>query len=84
MNHSADLATAIGVAPREPRTGAERAAAWLVGDTLSCVLHASLDHGVWIRPFRDLIYVMPPYISSPAEVEQIGAAMVAAAKASTS
>jgi len=39
MNHSADLATAIGVAPREPRTGAERAAAWLVGDTLSCVLH---------------------------------------------
>jgi SAM-dependent methyltransferase len=27
------------VAPPEPRTGAERAAAWLVGDTLSCVLH---------------------------------------------
>lgn len=45
---------------------------------------AALDLDVWIRPFRDLIYVMPPYISSPAEVEQIGAAMVAAAKASTS
>jgi SAM-dependent methyltransferase len=27
------------VAPPEPRTGAGRAAAWLVGDTLSCVLH---------------------------------------------
>jgi adenosylmethionine-8-amino-7-oxononanoate aminotransferase len=45
---------------------------------------AALDHGVWIRPFRDLIYVMPPYISSSAEVEQICAAMVAATKASTS
>ncbi len=33
------LGTAVGVAPPEPRTGAERAAAWLVGDTLSCVLH---------------------------------------------
>jgi SAM-dependent methyltransferase len=33
------LGTAIGVAAPEPRTGAGRAAAWLVGDTLSCVLH---------------------------------------------
>ena len=33
------LGAAVGVAPPEPRTGAERAAAWLVGDTLSCVLH---------------------------------------------
>lgn len=33
------VGTAVGVAPPEPRTGAERAAAWLVGDTLSCVLH---------------------------------------------
>ena len=33
------LGTAVGVAPLEPRTGAGRAAAWLVGDTLSCVLH---------------------------------------------
>lgn len=33
------LGTAVGVAPPEPRTGAGRAAAWLVGDALSCVLH---------------------------------------------
>lgn len=39
MNQDAALATAVGVAPPEPRTGAGRAAAWLVGDTLSCVLH---------------------------------------------
>lgn len=33
------IGTAVGVATQEPRTGAQRAAAWLVGDTLSCVLH---------------------------------------------
>lgn len=33
------LATAVGVAAAEPRTGAERSASWLVGDVLSCVLH---------------------------------------------
>jgi adenosylmethionine-8-amino-7-oxononanoate aminotransferase len=40
-----------------------------------------MDHGVWLRPFRNLIYTMPPYISSPAEVRQIIAAMLAAARA---
>jgi adenosylmethionine-8-amino-7-oxononanoate aminotransferase len=42
---------------------------------------AALAHGVWLRPFRDLVYVMPPYISTPAEIEQVCAAMVAAAGA---
>jgi SAM-dependent methyltransferase len=41
MNQSAALATAVGVARAEPRTGAERAAAWLAGDTLASVLHVS-------------------------------------------
>jgi adenosylmethionine-8-amino-7-oxononanoate aminotransferase len=43
---------------------------------------AALDHGVWIRPFRDLIYVMPPYISEPTDIAQICTAMFAAAKVS--
>ena len=43
--------------------------------------HAALEHGVWIRPFRDLIYAMPPFITSPSEVDQITTAMLAAAKA---
>ncbi|GAA4025904.1 adenosylmethionine--8-amino-7-oxononanoate transaminase [Allokutzneria multivorans] len=40
---------------------------------------AATEHGVWLRPFRDLIYVMPPYISTDAEVSAISAAVVAAA-----
>jgi SAM-dependent methyltransferase len=45
MNQSAALTSAlgvaIGVARPEPRTGAERAAAWIAGDILSSVLHIS-------------------------------------------
>lgn len=41
----------------------------------------ALDHGVWLRPFRNLIYAMPPFICTPGEVEQIAAAMVAVARA---
>ena len=42
------------------------------------VTRAALAHGVWLRPFRDLVYTMPAYISSPSEVAAIGAAIVAA------
>lgn len=41
----------------------------------------ALAHGVWLRPFRDLIYAMPPYVASEAEVAQVGEAIVAAARA---
>jgi adenosylmethionine-8-amino-7-oxononanoate aminotransferase len=41
----------------------------------------ALDNGVWLRPFRNLIYAMPPFICSGAEVAQITAAMVEAARA---
>ncbi|HEV7973651.1 adenosylmethionine--8-amino-7-oxononanoate transaminase [Amycolatopsis sp.] len=37
------------------------------------------EHGVWLRPFRDLIYTMPPYVSEDADVRAITQAMVAAA-----
>jgi adenosylmethionine-8-amino-7-oxononanoate aminotransferase len=39
-----------------------------------------MDHGVWLRPFRNLIYTMPPYVTSPAEVTQITTAMLAGAR----
>jgi adenosylmethionine---8-amino-7-oxononanoate aminotransferase len=40
---------------------------------------AALDRGVWLRPFRNLIYAMPPYICTPSQLEQITSAMVAVA-----
>jgi adenosylmethionine-8-amino-7-oxononanoate aminotransferase len=40
---------------------------------------AALKRGVWLRPFRNLIYVMPPYICTDDEIEQITAAMVGVA-----
>lgn len=44
---------------------------------------AALDHGVWLRPFRNLVYVMPPYICTPEEISQITSAMVGVARALT-
>jgi adenosylmethionine---8-amino-7-oxononanoate aminotransferase len=42
---------------------------------------AAVKHGVWLRPFRDLIYTMPPYITSDDDVARITKAMLAAARA---
>ena len=42
---------------------------------------AALERGVWLRPFRDLVYAMPPYVVTPDEVSRIADAMVAAAEA---
>ncbi len=44
---------------------------------------AAVERGVWLRPFRNLIYAMPPYICTGAEVEQITSAMVGVAGALT-
>jgi adenosylmethionine---8-amino-7-oxononanoate aminotransferase len=40
---------------------------------------AAVQHGVWLRPFRDLIYAMPPYVSTDEDVASIAAAITAAA-----
>nr|WP_311380412.1 adenosylmethionine--8-amino-7-oxononanoate transaminase [Arthrobacter sp. ISL-72] len=45
---------------------------------VTAVTAAAIRHGVWVRPFRNLVYTMPPYISSAADVEQITAGMTAA------
>jgi adenosylmethionine-8-amino-7-oxononanoate aminotransferase len=44
---------------------------------------AALEHGVWLRPFRNLIYVMPPYICTPDEIGRITSAMAGVARALT-
>jgi adenosylmethionine-8-amino-7-oxononanoate aminotransferase len=43
----------------------------------------ALRHGVWLRPFRNLIYAMPPYICTPDEIRRITSAMVGVARALT-
>jgi adenosylmethionine-8-amino-7-oxononanoate aminotransferase len=47
---------------------------------LAVATPAALDHGVWLRPFRNLVYAMPPYICPPAEIAQITSAMVEVAR----
>ena len=42
------------------------------------VTAAAVRHGAWVRPFRDLVYVMPPYTSGAEEIRLLGAALVAA------
>jgi adenosylmethionine-8-amino-7-oxononanoate aminotransferase len=41
----------------------------------------ALDHGVWVRPFRDLIYTMPPYVGTDDDLTTISLGLVAAAGA---
>jgi adenosylmethionine-8-amino-7-oxononanoate aminotransferase len=42
---------------------------------------AAVAEGVWLRPFRDLVYVMPPFVCTPADVAQISRGVLAAASA---
>ena len=57
---------AVGVIQlREPVRAAEVAA-------------AALAKGVWVRPFRDCVYTMPPFVTSPEDVATIGDALVSA------
>jgi len=44
------------------------------------VTGVALRHGVWLRPFRDLVYTMPPYLCGPDEVAAIAAAIRAAVR----
>jgi adenosylmethionine-8-amino-7-oxononanoate aminotransferase len=44
---------------------------------------AAVGAGVWLRPFRDLIYTMPPYVTSDADVAVICAGVLAAVTAAT-
>lgn len=38
---------------------------------------AAIERGVWLRPFRDLVYAMPPYVVGDDDLARITAAMVA-------
>ena len=42
---------------------------------------AAVDSGVWLRPFRDLVYTMPPYVTGDADVARIARGITAAVSA---
>ncbi|WP_214369423.1 adenosylmethionine--8-amino-7-oxononanoate transaminase [Pseudonocardia sp. H11422] len=42
---------------------------------------AAVRAGVWLRPFRDLVYTMPPYVCTTEDLAMITAAVCAAAAA---
>ncbi len=42
------------------------------------VTAAAIRRGVWVRPFRDLVYTMPPFVTSDDDLATVTAAMVGA------
>ena len=45
---------------------------------VEAVAAAALEKGVWVRPFRDLVYTMPPYICDDGDIAAITAGIVGA------
>lgn len=48
---------------------------------VAAATEAAVAEGVWLRPFRDLVYTMPPYVADDADLSRIGRAVVRAAAA---
>jgi adenosylmethionine---8-amino-7-oxononanoate aminotransferase len=46
---------------------------------VAAVTAAAVARGVWLRPFRDLIYTMPPYVIAGDDLARVAGAVVAAA-----
>jgi adenosylmethionine-8-amino-7-oxononanoate aminotransferase len=47
---------------------------------VAAVTATAVEHGVWLRPFRDLIYTMPPYVIDEDDLACVTAAVVDAAR----
>jgi adenosylmethionine-8-amino-7-oxononanoate aminotransferase len=47
---------------------------------MKAAAEAAVREGVWLRPFRDLVYTMPPYVTGDADVARIARAVCAAAR----
>jgi adenosylmethionine-8-amino-7-oxononanoate aminotransferase len=47
---------------------------------IAAVTAAAVERGVWLRPFRDLIYTMPPYVIEEDDLASVTAAAVDAAR----
>jgi adenosylmethionine---8-amino-7-oxononanoate aminotransferase len=42
---------------------------------------AAVERGLWLRPFRNLVYAMPPYVIDESDLSSVCDAMLAAARA---
>lgn len=47
---------------------------------MASATRAAVREGVWLRPFRDLVYTMPPYVTGDDDVARICRAVCAAAR----
>jgi adenosylmethionine-8-amino-7-oxononanoate aminotransferase len=47
---------------------------------VAAVTAVAVERGVWLRPFRDLIYTMPAYVMGEDDLARVTAAVVAAAR----
>ncbi|WP_405801009.1 adenosylmethionine--8-amino-7-oxononanoate transaminase [Streptomyces sp. NBC_01506] len=47
---------------------------------MAAATRAAVREGVWLRPFRDLVYTMPPYVTDDADIARICRAVAAAAR----
>ncbi|MEU6388249.1 adenosylmethionine--8-amino-7-oxononanoate transaminase [Streptomyces sp. NPDC046939] len=47
---------------------------------VAAATRAAVAEGVWLRPFRDLVYTMPPYVTGDEDMARIGRAVCAAAR----
>ncbi|WP_285566953.1 adenosylmethionine--8-amino-7-oxononanoate transaminase [Streptomyces sp. RTGN2] len=47
---------------------------------MEAATRAAVREGVWLRPFRDLVYTMPPYVTGDDDVARICRAVCAAAR----
>ncbi|MEQ6903575.1 adenosylmethionine--8-amino-7-oxononanoate transaminase [Nocardioides sp. YIM 152588] len=48
---------------------------------VAAATEAALGAGVWLRPFRDLVYAMPPYVIGDADLDRLVSGMGAAVAA---
>ncbi|MEU6844530.1 adenosylmethionine--8-amino-7-oxononanoate transaminase [Streptomyces sp. NPDC046716] len=47
---------------------------------VAAATRAAVAEGVWVRPFRDLVYTMPPYVTDDEDLARITRAVCAAAR----
>ncbi|WP_406141822.1 adenosylmethionine--8-amino-7-oxononanoate transaminase [Streptomyces sp. NBC_01089] len=47
---------------------------------MAAATRAAVGEGVWLRPFRDLVYTMPPYITGDEDIARICRAVCAVAR----